>query len=339
MHAIEDRENGLIEQRLGSAAAAAADPLAALEPIMAAHRVKLDAAGFRAAVRRVLEAGGARSYDAVNRDLWCSLPAPFQLLAGDFLREYPPPNHRMGALDIGCATGLSSELLLSTRLGAFVRHLDLVDPAQELLRVCATRQSLLTIRHRLICGWIESLPARSRYDVIVAAGVLRQVDDLREFTRQVALRQPGGGIFLHVHDPNEDYLEDGEYRERRERLARAGRGILQRMSGRIRERGEQAGRIREINQELRREKIIRSALSSTELESAAGLRRREGRAISMREMQTLLPDYRLVSTRSYAFFGELVSALPPAFRGLEDMLVARRAANGAQVGAIWRKNV
>ncbi len=173
--------------------------------------------------------------------------------------------------------------------------------------MCATRQSLLTIRHRLICGWIESLPARARYDVIVAAGVLRQVADLREFTRQVAMRQLAGGIFVHLHDPNGDYLEDGEYWERRERLERSGRGILRRMSGRIRERGERAGRIREINQELLREKIIRKPLNSVELESVAGLRRREGRAISMREMQTVLPDYRLVSTRSYAFFGELVS--------------------------------
>lgn len=327
----------MIEQRLGGGTAAAADPLAPLAEIMEAHRVKLDAAGFRSAVRHVLQAGGARSYDAVNRDLWCSLPAPFQLLAGDFLREYPPPNHRMGALDIGCGTGLSSELLLSTRLGAFVRQLDLVDPAQEWLQVCATRQSLLAIRHRLICGWIESLPVRAHYDVIVAAGVLRQVNDLREFTRQLAMRQSPGGIFLHLHDPNGDYLEDSEYRERKERLARAGRGILRRMSGRIRERGEPAARIGEINQELLRQKIIMSPLTGAELESAAGLPRREGRAISLREMHTMLPDYRLVSTRSYAFFGELVSALPPAFRAQENMLAARRAANGAQVGAIWRK--
>jgi 2-polyprenyl-3-methyl-5-hydroxy-6-metoxy-1,4-benzoquinol methylase len=327
----------LFEQQWGSGTATAVDPWAPLAPIMAAHRVRLDAAEFRKAVRRVLEAGGARSYDAVNQDLCCSLPAPFQLLAGDFLREFPPPNPRMAALDIGCGTGLSSELLLSTRLGAFVRHIDLVDPSQEMLQVCSTRQSLLTIRHRLICGEIENLPARARYDVVVAAGVLHQSGDLGEFLRQVGMRQSVGGIFVHVHDPNGDYLYNPEYLERAEQLARERRGIFRRVSGRMRQQGEPAARIREINQDLLREKIIRTALSGAELECVAGLGGREGRPVSMRELHAMLPDYRLVSTRSYAFFGEPAAALPAGLRRMEHMLAEQRAANGARVGAIWRK--
>jgi len=327
----------LFEEEWGSGTAMAVDPWAPLAPIMAAHKVKLDAAAFYRAVHKVLEAGGARSYDVVSQDLCRSLPAPLQLLAGDFLREYPPPSLRMAALDICCGTGLSSELLLSTRLGAFLRHIDLVDPAQEMLQVCSTRQSLLAIRRRLFCGGIENLPARSRYDVIIATGMLHKAGDLEELLWQVAMRQSAGGIFVHIDDANGDYLEDAEYRERAQRLARERRGIFRRVSGRMREHDEQAGRIREINQELLRQKIIHTALRRAELECIAGLERCRPRPVSIREMQMMLPDYRLVSTRSYAFFGELVSALPRGLRRAENLLAEQRAANGARVGAIWRK--
>jgi hypothetical protein len=51
----------------------------------------------------------------------------------------------------------------------------------------------------------------------------------------------------------------------------------------------------------------------------------------------MLPGYDLVSCRSYAFFGELMSDLPPAYRKQERALIAERAANGSQVAAVWMK--
>lgn len=322
----------------GGAALRAADPWLPLMPILSAHGVTLDPPAFFAAVNRAFHGCGAQAYDKLHRHMWQSLPEQFQLLVSDFLRQYPPPNHKMSALDIGCGTGLSSELLLQTRLGAFIRQVDLVDPAQEMLQICAMRQSLMTIRHRLVCGHISSLHTRFRYDVIFAGCVLQHVPDLPEFLRQLSLRQSAGGIFLHLQDPNGDYRNDAEQARRIEHFERSRHGLIKRISRTIRHRGETpSNHVEAINRELLDRKIVASPLTEAEIGSVVRLRSQDGQGISIRQMKTLLPDYRLVSTRSYAFFGELCSALPPEYRRRERALIAEQAQDGTQIGAIWMK--
>ena len=305
---------------------------------MAGHGVKLEPAAFFAAVGRAFHGCGAQSYDDLHRHMWQSLPDQFQCLVSDFLQEYPPPGHRMSALDIGCGTGLAAELLLETRFGPFLRQIDLVDPAQEMLQICSMRHSLLSIRHRLICGPIETLPVRSRYDLIVACCVLQHVADLPEFLRQVSLRQAAGGIFLHLQDPNEDTRDDPERRRRVEGFERSRRGLLNRLSRKLRQNGRPpSAHVEAVNRELTGRKIIDRPLSEAEIAAVILARPPHEDAISMKRMKTLLPDYRLIATRSWAFFGELASALPPEYRRRERALIAEKAQNGTQVGGIWMK--
>ena len=325
------------EQPFAGAAGRAADPWLPLAPLMAAHGVTLDPPAFFTAVNRAFHGCGARFYDELHRHMRESLPEQFQYLASDFLGQYPPPSHRMNALDIGCGTGMSSEMLLDTRFGAFVRHIDLCDPAQEMLDVCAARNSLMKVRHRMICGRIESLPPRSRYDLILASCVLQFVADLPEFLRQVAMRQPAGAVFLHLHDPNADGAADPECARRVEEFARSGSSLVRRLSRSVRRRDAAAAHVEAVNRELLERNAIASPLTEAEIAAVVRLRSRQGQGISIREMQTLMPEYKLVSVRSYAFFGELASALPARFRKLERALIAARAANGTQVGAIWIK--
>jgi trans-aconitate methyltransferase len=307
-------------------------------PLMSAHGATVDPPAFFAAVSRAFHGCGAPSYDMRHRHMWQSLPDQFQNLVSDFLREYPPPNHRMSALDIGCGTGLSAELLLRTRLGAFIRQVDMVDPAQEMLQVCSMRQSLLSIRHRLVFGHIETLPPRPHYDVIVASCVLQHVADLREFLRQVSLRQPVGGIFFHLQDPNADSHDDLDRRRRVEQLARSRHGLMKRLSRRIRQQGTVLSEhVEAINRELLEMKVIDQPLTESEIGDVLRLDAKDGHGISVRQLKTLLPDYRLVSARSWAFFGELTSALPPDYRRRERVLIADQVQNGTQIGGVWMK--
>jgi trans-aconitate methyltransferase len=307
-------------------------------PLIASHGVTLDPPAFFAAVNRTVHGCGAESYDNLNRDAWQSLPAQFQHLVSDFLQQHPPPNHRMSALDIGCGTGLSSELLLQTRFGAFTRQVDLVDPAQEMLQICSTRHTLLTVRHRVVCGHIETLPPRSRYDLILAGCLLQHVPDLPEFLRQVALRQSPGGIFLHLQDPHADSYDDPERQQRVEEFQRSRQGLVERLSQRIRQRrSAPSAHVEAINRELLEQKVIARPLRESELGLVVRLRAQGGHGISVRQMKTLLPDYRLVATRSWAFFGELASALPPEYRRRERTLIAEKAENGTQIGGVWIK--
>lgn len=323
---------------MGGAALRAADPWEPLRPLMAAHGVTLAPPAFFAAVSRAFHGCGAQSYDTLHRHMWQSLPDQFQHLVSDLLQQFPPPSHRMSALDIGCGTGMSAELLLRTRMGAFIRQVDLVDPAQEMLQICSMRQSLLSIRHRLVCGRLETLPLKPHYEVIVAGCVLQHVGDLPEFLRQLSLRQSPGGVFFHLQDPNADAHDDPEQHRRVEQFQRSRRGLIKRLSRRIRRHGASPSEhVESINKELSELKIITGPLSEAEIGQIVGLRVKVGHGISVRQLKNLLPEYRLVSTRSWAFFGELSSALPPEYRRRERALIAEQVQNGTQVGAVWIK--
>src|SRR5436305_10003295 len=169
----------------GAGAAAAPDPLARLLPVMEARGVTLSPAAFHSAVKIAFFASGATTYDEVSDSLWQSLPEQFQRLVSDFLGEHAPVSAKMTALDVGCGTGLSADLLLQTRLGAFIRQMDLLDPSQEMLDICSLRENLRAMRHRPIRGSIQDLPSRYHYDVIIAGCVLQHIPDLPEFLRQV----------------------------------------------------------------------------------------------------------------------------------------------------------
>jgi hypothetical protein len=54
-------------------------------------------------------------------------------------------------------------------------------------------------------------------------------------------------------------------------------------------------------------------------------------------MKGWLPDYELVSQRSYGFFGVLASHLSPALRQREEQYVQAGELNGEHIGAAWRR--
>jgi SAM-dependent methyltransferase len=327
----------------GTGAALARDPLAGLLPVMEARGVSLSPSAFHGAVKIAFFAAGAGLYDEVSRSLWESLPEQYQRLASDYLSQYPPVSNKISALDVGCGTGLSAELVLRTRLGAFIRQIDLLDPSQEMLDICGARESLRAIRHRPVCGDLRDLPARSHYELIIAGCVLQHVPDLPEFLRQVSLRQRPGGIFLHAQDPHADALYDAERLDRVERLARSLRirptTLLKRLSAATpwRRKSARAGQFARLNQRLLHDGVITSSMTEAEIRRIVDTPAHNGRGVSLREVGSLLPEYQLVTCRTYAFFGELISDLPPAYQKQERALISAQAGNGSQIAAIWMK--
>src|SRR5208283_4504981 len=61
-------------------------------------------------------------------------------------------------------------------------------------------------------------PPGKQYELIVTCSVLHHVPDLPTFLAAVRNLQTAGGVFLHLQDPNGDFLDDPELRQR---LARA----------------------------------------------------------------------------------------------------------------------
>jgi hypothetical protein len=62
----------------------------------------------------------------------------------------------------------------------------------------------------------------------------------------------------------------------------------------------------------------------------------DGEGISIETLSTLLPDYRLISARSYSFFGKMLSELPAGFRQREQQLIEAKAPNGLEIAGLWK---
>jgi hypothetical protein len=152
-------------------------------------------------------------------------------------------------------------------------------------------------------------------------------------------------MYIHLQDPNADFSTDLEYLQRVEQIktrnllpASLSRFTPKRVFGRIYR--ELTGKQHEsycdkTNQALLKAGVIKSPLSVSEIYSITDIHVMDGAGISIQKMKHWMPDYDLISARSYAFFGKLWSDLPPHFRQREDELAEKRTMNGMHIGAAW----
>jgi SAM-dependent methyltransferase len=288
----------------------------------------------------------SESYDDVHVYMWESLPPQFNLLIEDCLRSYPDMPGELRLLDIGCGTGLASDSLFKTAIGSRIRAIDLLDISPEMLKRASQRASRWPAPATCHRGLIDSLPEGCRYEVIVTCSVLHHIPDLPAFLRAVRRLQADGGVFLHLQDPNGDFLEDAELRQRRALLSKRAlpkwvyRLAPRRIAGRIyRELTGKQGQdyISKTNRALLEKGLVATPLSVAEIFAITDIHAQEGtQGISMRLMQSWMREYECLSRRSYAFFGEAASQLPSKYRRIEEDLIRRRALNGQEVSAIWK---
>jgi SAM-dependent methyltransferase len=330
-----------------------ADGLAALRPLMAATATTLSPTAFHAAVDRAFHDAEASEYDTLHAAMWASLPQQFALLADDVLSrpglELPD---RLIAADIGCGTGQSAAALLASPLGPRITHIDLIDSSPAMLANAAARARSWPVSYALHKGGFEVLPRRD-YDLVLVCSVLHHLPVPALFLADVRDRQPAGGIFLHVQDPNADALLDPEAMARQQEYHRLTRSRipppLQRLSprrvlGRLRRQltGQRAY-IDAANERLLADGVIARRMTPAEFWSVTdihvpGLPYSSGAGISLEAIRQSLGDYSLLSARSYAFFGEEYFALPDALRAQEQRLIEARAMNGHRLAGAWRKN-
>ncbi len=192
----------------------------------------------------------------------------------------------------------------------------------------------------------QDLPAEPVYDVILTCSVLHHIPDLDTFFQLLRRRHRAGGMFLHLQDPNGDFMDDPELRRRTEKLENAQRVprwrkriMPQRVWRRL--RATVTGKhprsyIDLVNEDLLRSGVIVEPLTYNELWSVTDIHIYNGKGISLRTLERLLPGYETVATRSYSFFGTMYSEMPPRFQTEEDQLLQAGARNGLHIAAAWR---
>lgn len=319
---------------------------AIIATIMERHGARCRPEEFHDAVNVLFHEFESECYNDLHRDMWESLPRLFELLVADYLNRYPDDPPEINLLDIGCGTGLATDCLLQTALGRRIKSIDLLDTSPAMLRLASKRISWRNIPVACHQGIVESLPQEKRYHCIVTCSVLHHVPDLPAFLCAVRKIQSGGGVFLHLQDPNGDFLRDPELQQRMARFSSRIPESLQRFTpGRIlgRLRRQLAGTqgqdyISKTNRALLEKGVVATPLSVAELFAITDIHADlgDGEGISIARMKSWLPDYECISQRSYAFWGKLSSTLPPNLKSLENDLIARGAPNGFHIGAAWK---
>jgi SAM-dependent methyltransferase len=319
------------------------DPTGTIGEIMSRRRVSCTPEQFHHAVNVAFHEFESEVYDQGHRDMWESLPQQIELLIEDYLQSCSDAPAEIHVLDIGCGTGLASSCLLQTGVNKRIKSIDLLDTSPSMLRRAASRAAEWGVTTACHEGLLYSLAGEKRFELIVASSVLHHVPDLAAFLHLLPRLQAANGIFLHIQDPNGDYLDDPQLRQRMTRKVRLpewarrlspwriGRRIYRELTGR---KGDTY--IWKTNRALIEKGIISEPLTVQEIFAIVDIHAADGKGISLSQMQLWMPEYDCVSKRSYGFFGELWSKLPPARKTTEQSLIASRAPNGFYVGAIWK---
>ncbi len=318
--------------------------LGALGPvikIMERHGVRCSPEEFHAAVNVTFHQFESEVYDEEHRDMWDSLPREFGLIAGDCLQQGVPASASLRMLDIGCGTGLASDSLLNSALGTRIREITLLDTSSSMLRRAKERAASWGVPFEVHEGLLDALPV-THYDLIVTCSVLHHVPDIPTLMEQVRCRQSPEGVFIHIQDPNGDMLQSPALQERMKRAAPRTPAWIQRLHpsrvmGRIRRELGQADDdyVAKTNRELLRMKALETPLSVSELYAITDIHVSDGQGISISSMKDWMSSYRLVSERSYGYFGQLPSDLPPRLKREEEALSEKRDMSGFFLGAAW----
>jgi 2-polyprenyl-3-methyl-5-hydroxy-6-metoxy-1,4-benzoquinol methylase len=325
--------------------------LASIYPVMQKYGVRCTPDEFQHTLNLVFHKAESNVYDQVHSHMWASLPQQFHLLISDYLETGHRSGRGLTLLDVGCGTGLASELLLKTQIGERISEVDLLDTSPEMLQKAWERARGWRPKTTLVDSTIDKLAERNRkYDIILVCSVLHHIPDVMAFLRHVRKLQASSGIFLHLQDPNGDYLHDSVLKQRTAELLAYQRPVFpkwvrrlspRRVMGRVRRRfaaQQDQGYLDRVNNELMESGVIQKAMAAQDIWRVTDIHVHDGKGVSVNELSELLVNYQMISTRSYSFFGKMVSELPAAFQQREQRLIERKAPNGLEVAGLWKVN-
>lgn len=318
------------------------DPRDTIAAVMRCCGARCTPDEFHSAINITFHNFEAEVYDRIHGAMWESLPRQFSLLVDDCLRQYPNAPSRMRVLDVGSGTGLASDCLVQSAFRPRITSIDLLDTSPLMLKQAVARSAKWHVPVRVRNSLISEIPDTDSYELIVTCSVLHHVPDLESFCKHVRRLQTPGGLFLHLQDPNAEFLEKKaprNYSQIRRRVVQEIRRLTpKRAWGRIRR--ELAGTqgedyISKTNRSLMESGIINAPLRAGDLFAITDIQFHMAGGISIDALRQWLPGYECLSQRSYAFFGKLWSELSPRMRVNETELSTTKASGGAEISAAW----
>lgn len=318
-----------------------------LIPLIHKTGSKLSPKQFQEKINIVFHNYEAGHYDKMHQDMWDSLQEQINLLI-DNLGNLP--SKKLSLLDIGCGTGLSTQILLNSKLGTSIEKITLLDTSLNMLKQAEEKAKNWHINYKIINADISGI--KERYDVIMICSVLHHIPDLKSFLEQVDNVLNPNGILIHLQDPNGDFLNDVKYLGRVQEyrnyakskpnkksisdiVPKSIKNYLNRKIGR-------KTYIDLVNDQLIKENVIKKRMSADEIWSVTDIHvetklNNEITGISFNFLRMQLINYSLINHRSYGFYGLLKSDLPDQYKIIEDDLILKNELNGRNISCIWVK--
>lgn len=291
-------------------------------------------------------------YDEMHHDMKESLQQQIDLLVSDLLASHPPSSKNLRLLDVGCGTGLSTQIVLNSKLGNYIDTITLLDSSPKMLQKAEEKAVIWNKKHTLLNGYVSDV--KETFDVVIICSVLHHIPDLEAFLKQIDAILNPGGILIHLQDPNGDYLKDKTYLERSSQykseqstvqkkmkisdlLPKHLKNSINRLLGR-------KTYIDKINDQLIKEGTIKNRMSADEMWSVTDIhvetKTSTNKGISLQFLKNNLNNFELLQFRSYGFFGVLKSDLSVHFKDKEEEFIMQQQSNGRNISCIWiKKNI
>lgn len=292
----------------------------------------------------------AQHYDAMHTDMWGSLQEQINLLVDDLLASKSFENQKLHLLDIGCGTGLSTQILLESRLGKYIDRLTLLDTSPNMLQKAEAKAKTWGKPYRTINGYLGEV--QEQFDIIIISSVLHHIPDLETFLQQVDKALHSGGILIHIQDPNGDYINSEIYLQRKKEYEKVLSTIPKKRKLTdwipkstlkfIKRLLHRKDYIDLINDQLLKEKTIKKRMSADDIWSVTDIHVETptdsvNKGISLQFLKSQLKNFDLIQMRSYGFYGFLKSDLIEAYQQKESQWIAEHQLNGRNISCVWIK--
>ncbi|MBO2544289.1 methyltransferase domain-containing protein [Salegentibacter sp. BDJ18] len=311
----------------------------------------LSAEKFQERVNVIFHDHEAAQYDQMHADMKNSLQEQINLLISDLFDHCSFSEKKLKVIDVGCGTGMSTEFLLNSRIEPYIENVTLLDTSKKMLELAGKKAKNWDVKYSVINAELHQIS--SKFDLVLICSVLHHIPELKKFLKMISEKLRTGGIFIHLQDPNGDYLNDRLYKERVKELQEQQKlksldkdftaYIPKSIKSRINRLLGRKNYIDLINDQLLEEKVIKKRMSADEIWSVTDIHvetknNTVDKGISLRFLQENLDDFSLISHRSYGFYGKLKYDLDDELRKMEEMYITERQLNGRNISGIWIKN-
>lgn len=290
----------------------------------------------------------SKYYDTIHQEMWDNLQEQFNKLVQIVHQNGINLEDNLSLLDIGCGTGLSTEMLLQTHLGPKIQNISLLDTSTQMLDKAKNRIEKWKKPMSLFNTQVEKITGT--FDVILVCSVIHHIPDLNSFFGAIQDRLNPGGILITMHDPLAEAIESSVFKNRvseylgmeKKHNDFLPRRIVHRIKSKWQSLTNKNDLIGEVNQLLLKDGITKAPLSHTEVWSVTDIHVEDlpysnKQGVSIDELKSILNKMNLKKLITYCYFGTLRNDLLKKYQLKEDELSKNDDLHGRNFGSIWIK--